>query len=458
MTDQSLFWPFLATVLLGAALLVGWYAESRSRRRLDHKHQELEKKIFSLENQLNQGRRMEAVGLLAGSIIHNLNNLMAVILGHTRLALQELPEEGELREEIERVAKAGVMASDLIKEINDFYRQADQALKPTDLCAVIQDTLKMLQDILPPTVTIREEIFPNCGPVMASPTGVQQVLMNLCSNSLQSMHNSQGTIDISLKEEKIDKWHRAIPQDLGPGSYLKLTFRDNGKGMDQSTLDRMFESYFSGAQNGSKMGIGLNTVYRILQQHDGVTIPQSAIGQGTRFDIYFPLIAWQVPTIDRKESADDSVSDQKIAQDPLFAEAASQWSTENQPRATILLVDDEEMVAHVLGLGLKRLGFRVVTHLDSRQALADFAQTPEIFDIVITDQIMPHMSGVLLTKRIHAVRSDIPVILTTGFRDSFNEQQAREAGVQEFVLKPTSHRDLADLIDRVMVRQASGRG
>jgi DNA-binding NtrC family response regulator len=167
------------------------------------------------------------------------------------------------------------------------------------------------------------------------------------------------------------------------------------------------------------------------------------------FDLYFPLIAWQV-------AADPVVPAPGPA--PVvqpFEEEASEIET---AAGTVLLVDDEEMVAQVLARGLRRLGYRVITHTDSRTALADFAQTPEIFDVVVTDQIMPHMSGVRLTRRILKIRPDLPVILFTGFRDSFNEQQAREAGVTEFLLKPGSHRDLADLIRRLRKRKMAGRG
>ena len=213
------------------------------------------------------------------------------------------------------------------------------------------------------------------------------------------------------------------------------------------------------------MGIGLSTVSRILRDHDGIAIPHSTPGRGTSFDLFFPLIAWRV---DQPESppvstgvVDYSVNSNTAAPVSLMS-AAAPLADENQPtgtsEATILLVDDQEMVAQVTARGLQRLGFRVITHTDGRRALDDFMQTPEIFDVVITDQIMPHISGVRLTRKIRDIRPDIPVILITGFRDSFNEQQAKEAGVTDFVLKPTSHRDLAELVRRVKLRGLQGEG
>ena len=465
-----MLWPFiiaLVVVVVCVGLILRLEARLRRERR---RTKQLDADLARLENQLNQAKRMEAVGILAGSIVHNLNNLLAVILGHARMAMHDLPTDTKAQDELERVIKAGHMASDLVQEISDFFRQADQARKPTDLTPLVRDTLKLLRDILPSTIQIDEDLAPDCGPVMATATGIQQVLMNLCSNSVGAFTGDHGRIQVTLRQERIEGWRRAVPQDLGPGSYVKLTFTDNGRGMEQETLNRIFDSYFSGTENGSKMGIGLNTVYRILENHDGVTIPQSTPGRGTSFDIYFPLIAWRVPSPAQSElngrrrsagavyTAPSLIGLGPAANDLVLQGAATIGEAPDQPRATVLLVDDEEMVANVVSRGLQRLGFRVITHIDSRQALADFMQTPEVFDVVVTDQIMPHMSGVLLTRKIHGIRADIPVILVTGFRDSFNEQQAREAGVQEFVLKPTSHRDLADLIDRTLLRSMQGRG
>jgi len=455
---------FLPMVLASALLLLLAWALYRSwltRRELRAAHRRDTEKINQLTGLLNQARRMEAVGILAGSIVNNLNNLLAVILGHTRIAGNELPESSAAREELNRIAKAGHMASDLVREISDFYLQADQARKPTDLVPVVRDTLKLIRDILPSSIIIKSELNP-CHRVLASVTGIQQVLMNLCSNSMHAMYRNAGTLEIVLAEEVIKEPRKALPHDLEPGKYARLTVNDDGRGMDKPTLDRIFDSYFTGADNGSKMGIGLSTVSRILEDNDGVTIVHSRVGEGTGFDLFFPLIAWEV-TGDPELEAEVAENLAEVAGGSLIGETfpdppAPVEIPSDEPAATVLLIDDEEMVAQVMTSGLQRQGFRVITHTDSRKALADFSQTPEIFDVVVTDQIMPHMSGVRLTRKIHEIRPDLPVILFTGFRDSFHEQQAREAGVVEFMLKPGSHRDLANLIRRMMRRKMAGRG
>ncbi len=431
------------------------------RQKMQLKMQDLEERADRHSIQLTEAQRFEAVGIMAGSIVHNLNNLMSVILGHTRMAIHDIPADSPVQNELDHVVKAGHLAADLLNEISEFSRKAESAHKPTDLASTVRDTLKFMRDILPATIQITEDIPSKCEPVMASPTGVQQVLMNLVSNSVQAIGKAPGLIEISLQSCVIEHWHKASPQDLGPGSYLKLTVRDNGQGIDPKTLERIIGAYFETPPDTSSLGLGLNTVFRILDEHEGMTIPTSQSGKGTSFDIYFPKIAWRVvqdSPLPKPEPAQSETGTTKI---PLHLSRTAI----NQPiipsnevpagkeLATILLVDDEEMVARVTTIGLQRLGYRVIKHLDSRKALSDFVQTPEIFDVIITDQIMPHMSGVRLARKIHEVQPTIPVILMTGFRDSFNEQKALEAGISQIVLKPTSHRDLAEMVEKVRLRK-----
>ena len=460
---SQFFLPMAILAAVSLVLFCALFFALRKLRNLGKRQRILEGDIRKLEEQLDQAHRMEAVGILAGSIVNNLNNLLAVILGHTRIANNELGPDAPARDELDRIAKAGHMATELVREISDFYLQADRARKPTSLVPVVRDTLKLIRDILPSTVIIKSELKP-CSPVLASVTGIQQVLMNLCSNSMHAMYRQTGTLEIVLEEEVVTAGRKAMPQDLAPGSYARLTVRDDGRGMDREMLDQIFDSYFTGNQNGTKMGIGLSTVSRILEDNDGVTIVRSQVGEGTAFDLYFPLIAWEVAAPEELKSlaAVSGATDQEDGVPVHIESSSGQIASINQrtsvPKATVLLIDDEEMVAQVMTSGLQRQGFRVITHTDSRKALADFSQTPDLFDVVVTDQIMPHMSGVRLTRKIHEMRPDLPVILFTGFRDSFHETQAREAGVVEFLLKPGSHRDLANLILRLTKRKMAGRG
>jgi signal transduction histidine kinase/ActR/RegA family two-component response regulator len=437
----------IGAVAAAVALGVAWTRTRRQVRESDRKVEKLRRRYVALENQLLQARRMEAVGILAGSIVHNLNNLFAVILGHARMGAQSLPQDHPVREELAKVMKAGSLAGELVSEVSDLYRRADRARKPTDLVPVVGDTLKLLRDILPASVEIREDLQP-CGPVLASATGVQQVLMNLGSNAVAALTAERGVIEVCLREDQISETQRAVPRDLEPGRYALLSIRDDGRGMDEATMNRIFESYFSVAAEQAQMGIGLSTVSRILKEHEGATVPSSQPGAGTRFDIYFPMIAWAASTDTVPTTVLPEVVPFTAEETPVAADGTGH---------RVLLVDDEEMVAQVLAAGLRRLGCDVRVHTDPRNALAEFARKPDAVDVVVTDQIMPHMSGVRLTRRLHDIRTAVPVILCTGFRDSFNEQQAREAGVVEFLLKPGSHRDLLAMIQRVVPRRHEGR-
>lgn len=443
---SPILWVGTAAGATAVAALV-YCARARSRARIPQQEvADLKAKAGKLENQLNQAHRMEAVGMMAGSIVNNLNNLMAVIVGHARMAARNAPAESEVAADLDQVLKAGQVASDLIKDISSYYRQADQTREPTNMLPVVQDTIKFLRDIMPSSVEIVTQLEA-CGPVLATTTSIQQVLMNLSSNAVNAMDHQAGVMEIRLEELSVSHWRDAVPEKLAPGRYVRLSVRDNGRGMTPETLARIFESYFTGKDRNGEMGIGLSTVYRILEHHKCSAIVASEVNRGTSIDIYFPLIAWQVDTPAKH-----------LTIVPDLPAATTIPSDDQRETAHVLLVDDDEMVNHVLTIGLQRLGYQVDSFVDSREALESFALNPARFDVVVTDQIMPHMSGVLLTRRLLSIRDDIPIILTTGFQDAFNEKQAREAGVREILLKPANHLDLAQVINRLIQQASQNRG
>ncbi len=439
--------PPLLTLLVASATLCAVAAAllvraRRSARRTALRLQRRDAEIGRLRHQLQDARRLEAVGILAGGIVNNLNNLLAAVLGSARLATHEAGLPAPARQEIDRLLKAGHQATDLVRELADFYRDADQARRPQDLLPVVRDTVKLLQDIVPSSTEVRAELGA-CGPVLATRGGVQQAIMTLGSGAVRSLGNAGGRVTIRLSEQRLDGPVAAHPSPLAPGAYACLSVES------VPTDPRLRGS----GQSGTPADGDLAALCGMAGDQGGVTIDDS--GEVESCAIWFPLIAWRVSA--GVETAITTMSPEApaaVEPEPLELEQPAG----SPPRATILLVDDEEMVAQVLARGLRRLGYRVVIHLDSRSALADFSQTPGLFDIVITDQIMPQMSGVRLAQRIHDVRPDIPVALCTGFRDSFNEQQARDAGVADFILKPTSHRALAAVIDRLVLKRMEGRG
>ncbi|MBK8165831.1 MAG: response regulator [bacterium] len=429
----------LLAVACGAAVVL-LVRERRSTGKSSQRLARRNAEIARLRQQLLDARRLEAVGVLAGGIVNNLNNLLSAMLGSARLASHEADLSASARQELDRLLKAGHQAADLVRELGDFYRDADQARRPQDLLPVARDTVKLLQDIVPTTVEVRADLH-QCGPVLSTRAGVQQTIMSLGSAAVQALGSTGGRITIRLDEQRLEHAREAAKATLAPGAYARLGFE------------------VESAERGAKLPIEEAALAALCHQvEDQGTLVVPAAGKPDRHvcEVWFPLIAWRVAA--GTETAITTVSG--ALPRPLEPEPAEPEvpAANGPPRATILLVDDEEMVAQVLARGLRRLGYRVVTHLDARTALTDFSQTPQLFDIVITDQIMPQMSGVRLAQRIHEVRPDIPVALCTGFRDSFNEQQAREAGVADFILKPTSHRALAAVVDRHVLKRMEGRG
>ena len=426
-----------------AAVAVFYWREKRRSLQVDRRLKRRNAEIVRLRQQLLDARRLEAVGILAGGLVNNLNNLLSAMLGSARLASQEAGLPPPARQELDRLLKAGQQAADLVRELADFYRDADQARRPQDLVPVVRDTVKLLQDIVPATIEIRAELG-SCGPVLATRAGVQQVIMSLGSAAVRRLGAQGGRLTVSLGERRLERLQPAQPADLAAGAYACLGFEikpsERGSEIDLDTSPLPRED--------------LAALCSLLSEQGGLTF--TTIGGGPQTcEVWFPLIAWRVAT-DPGTSVTTLSRPALVPTEPEPIEINAP-AFSGPPRATVLLVDDEEMVAQVLARGLRRLGYRVVIHLDSRAALADFAQTPQLFDMVITDQIMPQMSGVRLAQKLHEVRPDIPVALCTGFRDSFNEQQAREAGVADFILKPTSHRALAAVIDRHVIKRMEGR-
>ena len=431
--------------LAGAGL--GWLVSSRRHRR---RIEDLEAEAERLRDHLQRVQAMEALGILAGSIVHNLNNLMTAILGHARLAMDDLDPQHPVQRNLAQISRAGDAAGALTREILDFERRAEQERQPLRLQGVVKETLTLLRDILPETVEIRPRLDQSCGPVLASPPQVQQLLLSLCSNAYHAMPRYRGVISITLEEAYLERTREAVPQPLGPGDYVRLTVQDDGAGMDAETLARVFEPYFSGREPRRGAGLGLTTVKRILAAHDGGAIPQSQPGQGTRIEIYFPIIAREVPRAHRPLDAPAAGTD---GPSPGVRSRVADRGVAGPQRPSairVLLVDDEELVASMLRTGLERLGFRVTTRAGGPQGLAAFVEEPDAFDVVVSDQIMRGLTGLRLAQEVHTLRPAVPVILVTGFRGSVEPDRAAAAGVLEVLEKPFGPGDLATAIERAL--------
>jgi PAS domain S-box-containing protein len=365
-----------------------------------------------LQKQLLQGQKLEAIGTLAGGIAHDFNNLLFVIIGCTRLALADAAPASEIFENLEQVDAAAMRAKDLVAQILAFSRQADQEMKPVLMGPLVKETLKFMRSSIPKTIEIRDRVASSLPPVLADPTRLHQVVMNLCTNAAHSMRENGGVLEVGLARVEMDPVAAAKHPDLFPGVFLKLTVSDTGYGMDRELIDRIFEPFFTTKKQEGGSGLGLAAVHGIVKDHGGIITVQSERGRGSTFEIFLPVT---------DQSADESVE----ADDP-----------HPKGHERILVVDDEWSVAQMVRQMLERLGYGVVVAGGGPEAMDAFEQDADAFDMVITDMTMPEMTGAELARRLLAVSPGIPIVLCTGYSELIDEQKARDLGVRAFLMKP----------------------
>ena len=388
------------------------------------KKEEEERKI--LEEQLLHSRKMEAIGTLAGGIAHDFNNILSAILGYTELAINELTEGNRVRINLEYVLSAASRAKELVKQILAFSRKADQEKKIIYMDHIIDEAMRLLRSSLPTTIELRSRIEKGLNPIMADPTRMHQVIMNLCANAGYAMREKGGLLEIALEEIMLDPDHFKT-EDLEPGRYQRLSISDTGHGMDAETKKKIFEPYFTTKKEGEGTGMGLSLVHGIIKSHNGEIIVDSEPGKGTCFYVFLP------------------VTDIEIV--PTEVESLEPVVGGNE---RILLVDDEWTLVEMGKQMLERFGYMVEIKTSSKGALEVFCSNPDVFDLIITDQTMPIMTGIQLTQELKKIRPDIPVILCTGFSEVIDEENFKSQGIDAFVMKPIVMREIAAVIRSVL--------
>ncbi|HUB87203.1 MAG TPA: PAS domain S-box protein [Verrucomicrobiae bacterium] len=385
----------------------------------------------NLEQQLLQAQKMEAIGTLAGGIAHDFNNMLAGILGSVELVREDLPPNHPSQEYVQSIVTAAQRARELVQQILTFSRRQESEKRVLPLQPVVGECIKLLRSTIPAMVKITHHVESQCPPVLADPTQIHQVIMNICTNAWHALPETGGHIDISLRAAEVDAAMTMRHRELRPGSYARLTVTDNGQGMDVATRERIFEPFFTTKPASKGSGLGLSVVHGIIKSHRGTILVESEPGRGTTFQIYLPA-----RLAGRKETSSP-------------AQAIPHGHGER-----ILFVDDELIVGRAAEEFLKRLGYVVTRCEQSEDALKRFRQSPREFDLIITDWAMPGMSGTELVSAMREVRPDIPMLLMSGFVGALLEQTAKTMGIGEVLVKPVNPELLAQAVAQVLARAA----
>jgi len=384
-----------------------------------------EKEKALLQNQLQQAYRIEALGTLAGGIAHDFNNILSSILGYVDLALEDVQKGTLLESNLREVFTAGNRAKALVKQILTFARQADEEQIPVRVSAIAAEALRLIRSTIPTSIEIKQAI--DCDSlVIADPTQIHQIFMNICTNAAHAMEVAGGVMEVNLTDISLDKSFTTRHPELEPGDYLKLSISDTGTGISPDTIGQIFDPYFTTKKAGEGTGMGLAMVHGIVKNCSGEITLESKVGKGTVFTIYLPVA--------KRRPVPESQPPQELL-----------IGTES-----ILVVDDEPTIAKITSLALERLGYKVSIRTSSIEALELFRSKPNGFDLVITDMTMPNMNGDRLAAELIAIRSDIPVILCTGYSKTISKEKAVAIGIRAFLMKPIPKSDLAKTVRQLL--------
>lgn len=407
-----------ATRMIGAMLDITERKQAAEERR-------------RFETHLRQAQKMEAIGTLAGGIAHDFNNVLSAIIGFTELSFGKAPQGSPLQADLQQVLLAADRAKDLVKQILTFSRQSEQVARPVQILPLLKEALKFLRASIPSTIAIRQHLKTSSeSTVLADPTQIHQVIMNLCTNASYAMRERGGTLEVELSEVVISENDdpSAYP-GMAPGNYLRLRVSDTGCGVDEETLQRIFDPFFTTKPREEGTGMGLAVVYGIVEACGGGITVRSKPGEGSHFYLYFPKAPSLIPK---------RLSDQKEVP---------------RGKGLILFVDDEAALVRLGEKMLQSLGYTVVAESSSVQALALFRSKPDEFDLLITDYTMPQMTGLDLIKQIRQIRADLPVILCSGHTDFLDSMSISDLGVQELIRKPINRRTMAEAVSRFLPRK-----
>ena len=381
-----------------------------------------------LEQQLMQSQKMEVIGTLTGGIAHDFNNILFPMIGYLEMILKSLPPEDVLQRRVGRVLEGARRAESLVRQILSVSRRTEEAAGPLNVAAVVKEAADLSRSSLPAWIVVHTDIDMNLGEVVASPTHIHQIVMNLVTNAYHAMQEKGGRLDITLKPFHADA-DTAGPINLTPGDHIRLSVSDSGKGMTPDIVKRVFEPYFTTKESGKGTGLGLFVVHGLVKKYGGVIDVLSEPDIGTVFNIYFP-----VSRLPLKETVSQPVDETTLTGDEC-----------------ILIVDDEESIIRMFHDYLVEYGYEVITRTGSREALALIhSDKGQDVSLLITDMVMPEMNGLELSAQVHAIYPGIPVILMTGYSEQITPEKLKNAGIRETMLKPVSPVEIVKTIRKML--------
>ena len=382
--------------------------------------------INNYVTRLEHAHKMESIGTLAGGIAHDFNNILSVILGYAEMAKDDCQPGSSISKDLDEVLGAGNRAKGLVQQILAFSRQDDMERTLIQPASIVQEVIQMLRSSLPTTIEITKDIDVVTGLVFVDPSQLSQILMNLCTNAFHAMEDTGGKLDISLKEVTLSDEDLIHEPGVKNGTFIQLSIADSGTGVAPNIKNKIFDPYFTTKETGKGTGMGLAMVHGIVKNYGGFITLYSELGAGTVFHVF-------LPTVEQEALTENKISN------PL-----------PMGKERILFVDDEELLATMGKSMLEKLGYHVTIRTSSLEALETFQDHPDQFDIVITDQTMPGMTGADLASKLMQIKPEIPIILCTGYSTIISEEKAKAMGIKEFAFKPLAKKDIAQLIRKVL--------
>ncbi len=378
-----------------------------------------------VEDQLRQSQKLEALGTLAGGIAHDFNNILAGISGFNSLAHQAVGNPAELLDYLGEIDRASQRAAKLIQQILAFSRADNHTLVPTQIRHIVAEAVQLLRATLPSSIVFNVSLATDLPPVLGNATQLHQVVMNLGANAGYAMRENGGSLGLRLESTRVEDPVAAGMPELPPGPCVQLTVSDTGCGMDGHTMRRVFDPFFTTKSPGEGTGLGLSVLHGIVRTHHGAIRLTSELGQGTTFTIILPAIVTETIAVETAPATIPLGQGQRI-----------------------LFVDDEEILTRLGALLLRQLGYVAESESSVRKALTRLERDPQAFDLVLTDQTMPDMSGLEFATRLHTLRPDLPVLIASGYSIKLTPQQIQAAGVKEVLAKPYTKESLAAAIHR----------